>query len=336
MANPDGMAARGGFSVIEGGTHGTRLAYNADRNSSDPLQLRRTPARRADLTAVDLCVRRTKEQNVKHDLRLKIGELEVHRLGFGALQLTGYRPEPDRGAALRVARRALELGVDFIDTADAYGIGANEELLAEALYPYPDGLLIATKVGHTRPSPGEWIPLGRPEYLRQATELSLRRLRVERIDLLQLHRVDPLVPLADQLGALAQLQAEGKVRHLGLSEVSVQQLVEARQMIEVVSVQNRYNLRNRENDRVLDYCTEHGIAFIPWEPIARGNHAGLPMVTQVAAEVGATPVQVSLAWLLHRSPVIVPIPGTRSEDHLAENVAAAGIQLSEAQLTRLA
>ncbi|GAA1591936.1 aldo/keto reductase [Kribbella hippodromi] len=269
------------------------------------------------------------------NLRLKIGELDIHRLGFGAMRLTGYRPAADRTEAIRVARRAVELGIDFIDTADAYGVGANEELLAEALHPY-DNLLIATKVGHTRPSPREWIPCGRPEYLRQATELSLRRLRVERIDLLQLHRVDPAVPLADQLGALAGLVAEGKVRHVGLSEVSVQQLQEARRYVEVVSVQNRYNLTDRQHEEVLDYCTAEGIAFIPWVPIAHGEHAASQLLGLIAGELGATAAQLSLSWLLHRSPQLVPIPGTSSLDHLEENVAAAALTLTETHLARLA
>jgi pyridoxine 4-dehydrogenase len=270
-----------------------------------------------------------------NNTRLKIGELDVHRLGFGAMRLTGYRPAADRTDAIRVARRAVELGVDFIDTADAYGIGAGEELLAEALHPY-DNVLIATKIGHTRPSPGEWAPCGRPEYLRQAAELCLRRLRVERIDLLQLHRVDPAVPFADQLGALARLVAEGKVRHLGLSEVSVEQLREARQYVDVVSVQNRYNLTDRRHEDVLDYCTAEGIAFIPWVPIAHGEHAGSQLLGMIAAELGATAAQLSLAWLLHRSPVVMPIPGTSSIGHLEENVAAAGLELTADHLARLA
>lgn len=267
--------------------------------------------------------------------RLKIGELDVHRMGFGAMRLTGYRQADDRADAIRVARRAVELGVDFIDTADAYGIGANEELLAEALHPY-DGVLIATKVGHTRPSPGEWTPCGRPEYLRQAAELCLRRLRIERIDLLQLHRVDPAVPFAEQLGALAQLVAEGKVRHIGLSEVSVPQLREARQYVDVVSVQNRYNLTDRRHEDVLDHCAAEGIAFVPWIPIAHGEHAASQLLGMIAAEAGATAAQLSLAWLLHRSPVVVPIPGTSSIRHLEENVAAAGLELTPDQLARLA
>ncbi|WP_350278582.1 aldo/keto reductase [Kribbella sp. HUAS MG21] len=267
--------------------------------------------------------------------RLKVGELDVHRLGFGAMRLTGYRPAADRSAAIRVARRAVELGVDFIDTADAYGIGANEELLAEALHPYGH-VLIATKVGHTRPSPGEWTPCGRPEYLRQAADLCLRRLRVERIDLLQLHRIDPAVPFPDQLGALDRLVAEGKVRHIGLSEVTVEQVREARRSVDVVSVQNRYNLTDRRHEDVLDYCTAEGIAFIPWDPIAHGEHAGSQFLGTIGTELGATAAQLSLAWLLHRSPVVVPIPGTSSVRHLEENVAAAELELTPEQLARLA
>lgn len=265
----------------------------------------------------------------------RIGDLTIHRLGFGAMRLTGYRPVADRTVAIRVARRAVELGIDFIDTADAYGIGANEELLAEALHPYAEHLLIATKIGHTRPSPGEWKPVGRPEYLRQAAELSLRRLRVERIDLLQLHRIDPAVPLEDQLGALAQLQSEGKVRYVGLSEVTVDQLETARRQVDIVSVQNRYNLTDRVHDDVLKYCETEEITFIPWLPIAGGDHATSALLAELAIETGATPSQVSLAWLLHRSPVMVPIPGTSSEAHLIENAQAADLRLTNAQLNRL-
>ncbi|HEY3001737.1 MAG TPA: aldo/keto reductase [Kribbellaceae bacterium] len=262
---------------------------------------------------------------------ITIGELTVRRLGFGAMRLTGYRPADDRTDAIKVARRAVELGVQLIDTADAYGIGANEELLAEALHPYDD-MLVATKVGHTRPSPSEWVPLGRPEYLRQAAELCLRRLRVERIDLLQLHRVDPAVPLADQLGALRRLQEEGKVRHVGLSELTVEQLARARREVDVVSVQNRYNLGDREHEAVLDYCEREGIAFIPWLPIPRRPLAALDAV---AAETGATVTQVALAWLLHRSPAVAPIPGTSRPEHLEENVAARELRLTADQFDRL-
>jgi len=268
--------------------------------------------------------------------RLKLGELDIHRLGFGAMRASGYyRPEADRTNAIRLLRRTVELGVDFIDTADSYGLGANEDLLAEALHPYDD-IVIATKVGRTRPSPTDWTPCGRPEYLRQAAELSLRRLKVERIDLLQLHRIDPAVPYADQLGALAELVAEGKVRHLGLSEVTVDQLREARETLDIVSVQNRYNLTDRDHEDVLDYCAAEGIAFIPWFPLAAGPLAreGGPL-ERIAARLGATPGQVALAWLLRRSPVILPIPGTSRVAHLEENVAAAGVRLDEEGMREL-
>ncbi|MFI5729589.1 aldo/keto reductase [Kribbella sp. NPDC051587] len=267
--------------------------------------------------------------------RLKIGDLDVNRLGFGAMRISGYyRPDTDRTEAIRVARRAVELGVDFIDTADSYGLGANEDLLAEALHPYGD-VVIATKVGRTRPSPGEWTPCGRPEYLKQAAELSLRRLKIDQIDLLQLHRIDPTVPAADQFGALAELVAEGKVRRLGLSEVTVDQLREARATLDVVSVQNRYNVTDREHEDVLDYCTTEGIAFVPFVPIANGEHAGSPELAAIAQELDATAAQLSLAWLLHRSPVVVPIPGTSSLKHLEENVAAAALDLTPEHLARL-
>jgi len=267
------------------------------------------------------------------------GDLPVHRLGFGAMRLTGagdWGLPDDVDEAVKVVRRAVELGVTFIDTADAYGPGTNEELLAEALYPYSDGLVIATKAGQSRPSRAEWKPVGRPEYLRQQAELSLRRLRVERIDLFQLHRVDPQVPFDDQLGALKQLQDDGKVRHVGLSEVTVDQITYARTVLSVVSVQNLYNLTTRRHDEVLDYCTRENIAFIPWLPIDAGAHArpGGP-VGELAAELGATPAQVALAWLLRRSPVVLPIPGTSSLAHLEENVAAARIILSDEQFKSL-
>jgi pyridoxine 4-dehydrogenase len=260
-----------------------------------------------------------------------IGDMTVRRLGFGAMHLTGYRPAAVRTGPIRVARRAVELGVQFIDTADTYGLGANEELLAEALHPY-DGLLIATKVGRTLPSPGEWGQVGRPEYLRQAAEMSLRRLRVDRIDLLQLHKPDPAVPFADQIGALRRLRDEGKVRYVGLSNVTVAELDEARTIVEITSVQNLYNLTDRRNEDVLDYCDRDGIAFIPWLPLVR-THS--PVLTEIAAELNATAAQVSLAWLLHRSPVVVPIPGTASTTHLEQNVDAVRLRLSGDQITRL-
>jgi pyridoxine 4-dehydrogenase len=267
------------------------------------------------------------------------GDLPVHRLGFGAMRLCDpdeWGPPDDRAEAVKVARRAVHLGVTFIDTADSYGLGANEELLAEALHPYPEGLVVATKAGQSRPSRDVWQPLGRPEYLRQQAELSLRRLKVDRIDLYQLHRIDPLVSAADQFGALRRLQDEGKIRHIGLSEVTVEQLLEARQIIDVVSVQNLYNLTDRRHERVLEYCEREGMAFIPWLPIAAGAHArpGSPL-TSVAEELRATPAQVALAWLLRRSPVMVPIPGTSSVVHLEENVAAADLDLTDDQFDRL-
>ena len=258
------------------------------------------------------------------------------RVGFGALRLCGpgWAPSPDPDAAKAVLRRAVDLGVTFIDTADSYGLGSNEELIADALHPYPAGVVVATKAGQSRPSPGGWVPLGRPEYLRQQAELSLRRLRLERLELFQLHRVDPKVPLADQVGALRDLRDEGAIAAVGLSEVTVEQLAEARRIVPIASVQNLYNWADRRHEAVLDYCTGHGIAFIPWLPVAGGRHRG-GVLAAVAAEVGATPTQTALAWLLHRSPVMLPIPGTRSLEHLAENVAAAEIELSPQQVARL-
>ena len=258
----------------------------------------------------------------------------VRRLGFGAMRLTGpgiWGEPADREVAKAVARRAVELGVDFIDTADSYGPNVSEEILAEALYPYPAGLRIATKVGLVRPGPGIWRPVGRPEYLRQQTELSLRKLRTERLDLLQLHRPDPQVPLAEQLGVLAELQAEGKVAALGLSNVTVANLEEARGHFTVATVQNRFNLTDGSSEDVLDYCTAHGIGFIPWAPISAGELAapGGP-VAEAAQRLGATPGQVALAWLLRRSPAMLPIPGTGSIAHLEENLGSAAIQLDDA------
>lgn len=275
-----------------------------------------------------------------HDPTFAIGgDLVVHRLGFGAMHLTGpkvWGPPADREGTVKVARRAVELGVDFIDTADSYGPGSNEELLADALHPYPEGLVIGTKVGQSRPSANEWRPLGRPEYIRQQCELSLRRLRMERIDLYQLHRIDPKVPADEQFGALKQLQDEGKIRHIGLSEVTVEQIEEARRQIETMSVQNRYNLTDRGHEAVLEYCDRENIAFIPWLPIASGALADPSgPVAEIAKELDATPAQVCLAWLLHRSRVVIPIPGTGSADHLAENVAAAKLELSNEQFRRL-
>jgi len=265
------------------------------------------------------------------------GDLPVFRLGFGAMRLTGAPAWLDRATAIGIARRAVDLGVNFIDTADSYDLGDNEQLLAGALHPYPPGVVVATKGGQV--NLGEaWIPLGRPEYLRQQAELSLRRLRLERIDVYQLHRIDPAVPLADQVGALRLLQDEGKIRHVGLSEVGVGQLTEAQSITPIASVQNRYNLTDRASDDVLHYCEQHGIAFIPWLPVAPiTNASATGPLTTVARRLGATPTQVALAWLLRHSPNIVPIPGTTSRAHLEENVAAATLSLSSgdsAQLTK--
>lgn len=264
----------------------------------------------------------------------------VRRLGFGAMRLTGpgiWGEPADRAVAKAVARRAVELGVDFIDTADSYGPNVSEEILAEALYPYQDGLRIATKVGLVRPGPGIWRPVGRPEYLRQQAELSLRKLRTERLDLLQLHRPDPQVPLAEQFGVLADLQSEGKVSALGLSNVTLAQIEEAGSYFTVATVQNRYNLTDGSSQDVLDHCTAHGIGFIPWAPISAGQLAAPGGPVAAAAErLGATPGQVALAWLLRRSPAMLPIPGTSKVAHLDENVAAAEITLSDEEFETLA
>jgi pyridoxine 4-dehydrogenase len=261
------------------------------------------------------------------------GDLTVHRLGFGAMRITGqgiWGPPKDPEGARRLLRRVVELGVDFIDTADSYGPETSELLLAEALHPYPAGLVIATKGGLTRPGPGEWVPVGRAEYIRQCVELSLRRLRLERIDLYQLHRIDPKVPAEETLGALKDLQAAGKIRHVGLSEVSVQEIEAARKILPIVSVQNEYNIANRKSEDVLDYCTKEGLGFIPWFPVAAGDLAkpGGPL-DAAAKRHGATVAQLALAWLLHRSPVILPIPGTSSIPHFEENLAAADLQLAD-------
>jgi len=267
------------------------------------------------------------------------GSLRVGRLGYGAMQITGpgvWGPPADPEGAKAVLRRAVELGVTLIDTADSYGPYISEELISEALYPYPAGLAIATKAGLVRTGPGVWVPVGRPAYLRQEAEMSLRRLRVERLDLFQLHRVDPEVPLAEQIGVLSELQAEGKVDRIGLSEVEVEVVREAQSYATIDSVQNLYNVANRQSEAVLDYCTSAGIGFIPWFPIQTGALAtGDGALGEVAREVGATPAQVALAWLLAKSPVMLPIPGTSSVAHVEENIKAAAIVLSDEQLARL-
>lgn len=266
------------------------------------------------------------------------GGLPIRRLGYGAMRLTGegiWGPPKDTDNAVAVLRRAIDLGVDFVDTADSYGPYVSEELIREALYPYR-GVTVATKAGLLRTGPNRWIPCGRPDYLRQECEMSLRRLGVETIDLFQLHRVDPHVAADEQFGLLADLQREGKVRHVGLSQVSVEQIEAAGQIVDVASVQNRYNLADRSSDAELRHCTEHGIAFIPWAPADAGNLAKEGNAAHDAAvSLGATPAQVALAWLLQRSSVMVPIPGTASLEHLEENCAAAALELPRDVVGRL-
>ena len=258
-------------------------------------------------------------------------DLRVNRLGFGAMRITGkgiWGQPADRAEAVRVLRRAVELGINFIDTADSYGPNVSEEIIAEALFPYGTGVVIATKAGLERPGPDNWVPNGKPEHLKSACEGSLRRLRVDHIDLYQLHRIDANVPADDQIGAMKELQAQGKIRHIGLSEVSVPQIEHARSIVPIVSVQNRYSLSDRGAEDVLKYCEREDIGFIPWFPLAAGQLAGTESpVNHVAAQVKATPSQVALAWLLARSRVVLPIPGTSSVAHLEENVAAAGLKL---------
>ncbi|MGW4984312.1 aldo/keto reductase [Streptomyces mirabilis] len=274
------------------------------------------------------------------------GNLPVHRLGFGAMRLAdGPAPSSeslvwsapdDPRRARAVLQRAVDLGIDLIDTADSYGVGANEELVASALHPYPDRTVISTKVGVVRPSPREWIPLGRPEYLKQQVELSLRRLNLERLDLLFLHRIDPQVPLADQIGAFKELQDDGKVRHIGLSEVTVEEIEEARRTAPVAAVQSVYNVADRKNEAVVEHCAALGIAFLAYFPLAVGAQARpTGPLAEVAKEAGATPAQIALAWLLHSSPCVLPIPGTSSIAHLEENQAAADLSLTPEQLAKL-
>jgi aryl-alcohol dehydrogenase-like predicted oxidoreductase len=266
------------------------------------------------------------------------GDLEVTRLGYGAMRILGdgiWGPPKDPEAAKAVLRRLPELGVDFIDTADAYGPEISEQLIHDALHPYGD-VKIATKAGFTRQGPGRWIPVGRPEYLRQCAELSLRRLELETLDLWQLHRIDAKVDREEQFAELKALQDEGKVRHLGLSEVTVEEIKAAQQVFEVTTVQNQFNLIDRKSEDVLDYCTEQGIGFIPWNPLAIGklNEPG-SAGAEIAAAHDATPGQIALAWLLQRSPVMLPIPGTSSIAHLEENVAAAEIRLTDDEIALL-
>jgi pyridoxine 4-dehydrogenase len=265
-------------------------------------------------------------------------DLEVHRLGFGAMRITGkgiWGEPTDRESAKQVLRRAVELGVDFIDTADSYGPFVSEDLIREALHPYGD-VVIATKGGLTRHGPDQWEQVGRPEYLRQCVHMSLRRLGVEQIDLWQLHRIDAKVPLEDSLSAVKELQDQGKIKHIGLSEVTVAEIERARQVVDVVSVQNLYNLANRKSEDVLDHCEREGIAFIPWFPVAAGDLAKPGgILDEIAKEHDATHAQLALAWLLKRSAVMLPIPGTGSVAHLEENCAAAGVTLTDEEYERL-
>jgi aryl-alcohol dehydrogenase-like predicted oxidoreductase len=267
------------------------------------------------------------------------GDLPVTRLGFGAMRITGngiWGEPVDRAEAVRVLRRAVELGINFIDTADSYGPGVSEEIVAEALYPYPADLVIATKGGFLRPGPDQWVENGKPEHLKSACEGSLRRLRLDRIDLYQLHRIDPKVPAEDQIGTLKDLQAQGKIRHIGLSEVSVSQIRHARTIVPIVSIQNRYSVSDRGSEEVLEYCEQEKMGFIPWFPLAAGrvSRENSP-IRHVAAQLEATPSQVALAWLLERSPVMLPIPGTSRVEHLEENVVAAGLKIDAKEMQEL-
>ncbi|WP_321472591.1 aldo/keto reductase [uncultured Paludibaculum sp.] len=267
------------------------------------------------------------------------GAMEVNRLGFGAMRITGkgvWGEPKDPAEAKRVLQRAVELGVNFIDTADSYGPAVSERLIGEALSPYAKGVIVATKAGLTRQGPDLWRPVARPEYLQQQVEMSLRLLQTDVIDLWQLHRIDPKVPVEESLGIIARLQQQGKIRHVGLSEVKVPEIEQARKVIEIVSVQNLYNVGDRQHEDVLDYCEANNIAFIPWFPVAAGKLAQPGgKLDEVSKRHGATVAQLSVAWLLHRSPVMLPIPGTSSVAHLEENMQAAGIQLSTVEMAEI-
>ena len=272
-----------------------------------------------------------------------LGDLVVHRMGYGAMRITGkgiWGPPADRAEARRVLQRAVELGVNFIDTADSYGPHVSEEIIAEALHPYPEGLVIATKGGLERPGPDQWVPNGRPDYLRKQLEGSLRRLKQERIDLWQLHRIDAKVPEDEQFGVLAEFVREGTVRHVGLSEVGVAEIERARKVVPIVSVQNRYNVMDREWEPVVDHCDREGIAFIPWYPLGAGTlkpkeQEAMARIERIAQRHGTSKLQVALAWLFARSPIILNIPGTSKVTHLEENVAAAALTIGEEELREL-
>ena len=276
---------------------------------------------------------------VKSGTFVIVGDLAVHRLGFGAMRLTGpgvWGEPSDRREAVAVLREAVDLGITLIDTADSYGPEVSERLIAEALYPYGSDLAIATKAGLRRPGPDQWVEDGRPEHLRSACEGSLRRLRLERIDLFQLHRIDPKVALEDQIGLLVDLQREGKIRHIGLSEVKVKQIKAVRKMTRVASVQNLYNLIDRTSEDVLEYCGREGIGFIPWSPLAMGDLAKRgSLLAEAAGRLGVQPAQMALAWLLRKSPVMLPIPGTSTVEHLMENTASALITLDDSTMKEL-
>ncbi len=267
-------------------------------------------------------------------------DLRVNRLGFGAMRITGkgvWGEPPDRREAIRVLRRAVDLGVNFIDTADSYGPNVSEEIIAEALHPYPAGLVIATKGGFDRGGPNQWTENGNPKHLREACEGSLRRLKLDRIDLYQLHRIDSKYLAADQLGALKDLQSEGKIKHIGLSEVSVAQIQKSQKIVPIVSVQNRYSVTDRGSEEVLDFCEKQNIGFIPWFPLAAGKlSAAASALNRDAEDLGMSPSQLALAWLLWRSPVMLPIPGTSRVDHLEENIATASLKVPEAVFEQLA
>ena len=267
--------------------------------------------------------------------RIRIGDLEVNRLGFGAMRVCGpnvWGPPRDRAHALQVLRRAYELGANFFDTADSYGPHVDEELIAEALHPYPKDLVIATKGGLVRPRPGAWPEDGRPEHLKQAIDGSLKRLKLERIDLYQLHAIDPKVPLEDSLGPLVNAQRAGKIRHIGVSNFSVAELERARKVAKIVSVQNEYNLDNRASDDVVDHCEKLGIAFLPWYPLGAGGVIRNSRVKEASRRFNATPAQVAIAWLLARSPAVLPIPGTNSLQHLEQNMASLSVQIKREDL----
>jgi pyridoxine 4-dehydrogenase len=267
------------------------------------------------------------------------GDLRVHRLGFGAMRITGkgiWGEPKDRREAIRVLRKAAELGINFIDTADSYGPSVSEEIIADALYPYSEELVIATKAGLERPGPDQWVPNGKPAHLRQACEGSLRRLRLERIDLFQLHRIDDKVPAEDQLGTLKDLQVEGKIKHIGLSEVSVAQIENARKVVPIVTAQNRYSVLDRGAEDVLEYCERAKIGFIPWFPLGAGQlSAAGSKLAKIAQQAKITPSQLALAWLLRRSPVMLPIPGTSQVAHLEENVRTAAVEIDDATFQEL-